>query len=440
MNNTQNLDNFIQQMQNNFDVEKKLFSPEVFICVAYCDSLFEAGILNRQESERIKNGLQTIKKRAEFDSSYLAKSNSENIYRFIEEKLYNLVGDIALKIQIGRSFHDRNSTAIRLWLRKEVVNISQTLRQIQRFFVDLAEKNIDKNFITYELDRPHPVLFAHWALSNFDVFQRDRERLDEVWRRVNTLTLGSNYGIGTSLEYDREELADKLGFHRISTNSLDAISDQDFMLEFVNSIVLIAIHISQLIESFVEYNKFDLISFGKEIKIEQLILINGKLKKVFSYQTELNNNLITKSLKCTEDFTGNTEAIFGLVKLMNNCLTAFTIITANLKLNLDGINSQISDLLPCFEEIFEYLVERNELVENAKSNAHKIVGYIHLKKEFSEEDLEALQKISSSIQTDFFEEMSVETIINGKNQIGGTSKERVLEALEDSKRTLQYEE
>ncbi len=258
----------IQNLQQNLAVEKRLFASEVRISICYCDSLFEAGIFSRLECDRIKNGLQTLIKRADFDKTYFDATDAKNIFQFLDRKISNLVGENGSKLQLGRNITDRFLTALRFWLREEISGISKNICEIQTNFVEIAEQNKEEIFLLKESGKfSKPILFAHWCLANFEICRNDRERLDEVWRRVNTMTLGSNDGTGTSLEFDRDELAAKLGFERITVNSLEAVRNQDFILEFVNSVCLISNHLLASLKEISDYRESGFFEFESDIKL-----------------------------------------------------------------------------------------------------------------------------------------------------------------------------
>lgn len=432
---TANQNFLLQTIQSDFEIGKKLFKPEIYISNAYCNSLFEAGIFNRLECEKVKNGLQTVLKRAEFDRNFFDNSKATSIFDFIDEKLLHLVGEIGLKIRIGRSLTERISTALRLLLGKEITAISKTLREIQILILDLAEPNLTDNFLIEDDNRNmQAILFGHWCLSYFEILQKDRERTDEVWRRVSILPIGSNNGIGTSLEFDRQELADNIGFQRISTNSLEAFGNKDFMLEFVNLAALISTNLLRLIDEISRHNKSNYLTFRDKIESFELEIVRSKLKKMFSLQNELNFNLSNKN------FTGNLEVVCEALELLQNNILFVKFLAANLSLNLTVINDYFQNYIPPKNEIFDYLSQRGENVRNAEDNSEKIRKYLCEPSAIEKTDLPELRKISLFVGDDFFFEMSLENNINSKNQIGGTSRERVLEAFEDAKSILKYEE
>jgi argininosuccinate lyase len=247
----------IAELNRAFDFDKRLFVADARVSIAYCDALFHAGIVTRIESERIKNGLQTILKRADFYTSYFEEPAAADVHSFIEMRLVQLIGDAGAKLNIGRSRHDQSATALRLWLREEIEEISKEAKNLQSALIGAGA------YVNSQ--RAQPILWAHWCLAYFEMFSRDRERLDEVWRRVNVLPLGAGAGGGTAFEIDREEIARALGFEGVTANSLDAAADADFAVEALAACSLLMIHLSRLAEDLILYNsaEFGFIIYGE---------------------------------------------------------------------------------------------------------------------------------------------------------------------------------
>src|SRR6478672_10832587 len=214
-------DKTFAEFNNSFKFDRRLFSADVRASIAHCEAIFHAGVLTRLESEKIKNGLLTILKRADYDKNYFDDASAEDVHSFIEARLIQLVGDTGRKLHTGRSRNDQVATAFRLWLREEIVELSRTTRELQKALLDAAERQKEAVLPGYtHLQRAQPVLWAHWCLAYFEMLDRDRERLDEVWRRVNVLPLGSAALAGTSFEIVRETVARELGFEGVTSNSL----------------------------------------------------------------------------------------------------------------------------------------------------------------------------------------------------------------------------
>ncbi len=437
------IEQIVRSFQNNFETDKRLFSSEIAVNYAYCDSLFEAGVLTRSESEKIKTGLQTLSKRAEFDRDYFNKHNFRNITEFISERLVQLVGEVGKKINIGRSVCDLSSTVLRYWLKDKIVKISQNIHDLQRNFVNFAEEN--ENFIFFAKSRSKktlPILLGHWCLAYFEIFARDRERLDEVWRRTNTMPLGSSRGSGTSFEIDREELARKLKFEGISSNSLDAVNDGDFILEFVNVSSLIMRHFQQLIEDLLFYSSENIrfFTFENKSSVKLLQIIRGKCLQMQGLQTVLNTEITGLSSDAEKYSSDRNEIIFKSYELLIKSFKAVNAVFSDIHLNKAKSEQFVSKIFISETEIFEYLFQREISYEQAEEITRKIAGFLQNKTHTSNLALEEFKEISPVIEADILEFFDVRNILANKNQIGGTSPERVSEAVEEAKNKLKFEE
>src|SRR5205814_8822039 len=213
-----------------------------------------AGVLTGDESNEIKSALQAILDRGQTDASYFDELNSEDVHSFVEARLVEMIGDAGRKLHTGRSRNDQVATDLRLWLRDEIDRTALALRSAQEALLDLAAANPEAAIPGYtHLQRAQPVLFAHWCLAYLEMLARDRERFADVRGRVNVLPLGSAALAGTSYAMDRDTVARALGFDGISRNSLDAVSDRDFCIEFAGAASLVMMHLSRLAEDIILY-------------------------------------------------------------------------------------------------------------------------------------------------------------------------------------------
>ena len=237
------------EFNRSFGFDRKLFEADVRASLAHCEGLRVAGVLSESESTRIRNGLETILERARADARYFDELPAEDVHSFVEARLVELIGDAGRKLHTGRSRNDQVSTDLRLWLRDEIDRISGKVRGAQSALLDLAEAYPTAMLPGYtHLQRAQPILWAHWCLAYFEMLVRDCQRLAEVRRRVNVMPLGSAALSGTSYRIDREAMARDLGFDDVSRNSLDAVSDRDFCVEFAAACSLIMLHLSRLAE------------------------------------------------------------------------------------------------------------------------------------------------------------------------------------------------
>lgn len=446
-------DETFAEFNNSFRFDRRLFAADIRASTAHCDGLFHAGVLTRLEMERIKNGLNTLLKRADFDKNYF-DDNSEDVHSFIESKLVQLIGDAGRKLHTGRSRNDQVATAFRLWLREEITEISRFARGLQKSLIDLADKNRGAVLPGYtHLQRAQPVLWAHWCLAYFEMLARDLERLDEVWRRVNVLPLGSAALAGTSYEIDRESVARDLGFDGVTANSLDAVADRDFAIEFAGACSMLMMHLSRLAEDLIIYatSEFGFIELGDAISTgsslmpqkknpDALELIRGKAARVFGHHAALLTMMKGLPLAYNKDMQEDKEAVFDCVDTVSLTLRVTEIVLRNI-----GINAEKSRLAAAkgylnATELADYLVQKGVPFRVAHDTVGRIVLFAISKgRELDELSLEEMREFSERIENDVFDALGLERTLSAKNQIGGTSPERVFDALEAAKRDLEIE-
>lgn len=441
------------EFNNSFRFDRRLFAADVRASIAHCNGLFHAGVLTRLEMERIKNGLITLLKRADFDKNYF-DDPAEDVHSFIETKLVQLVGDTGRKLHTGRSRNDQVATAFRLWLREEITLISKLARNLQKSIVDLAEAYQEAVLPGYtHLQRAQPVLWAHWCLAYYEMIARDRERLDEVWRRVNVLPLGSAALAGTSYEIDREAVARDLGFDGVTQNSLDAVSDRDFAIEFVGVCAILMMHLSRLSEDLIVYstNEFGFIELGDAISTgsslmpqkknpDALELIRGKSARVFGHQFALLTMMKGLPLAYNKDMQEDKEAVFDTVDTVSQTLKVTEIVFRNIALNSEKSRKAAANGYLNATELADYLVQKAVPFRIAHDTVGKVVLFAISKgKELNELNLEEMRDFSDKFEKDVFDFLSLERTIGSKNQIGGTSRERVFEAIESAKHDLKID-
>lgn len=451
---TEGADETFAEFNNSFKFDRRLFGADVRASIAHCDGLFHAGVLTRLEAERIKNGLATLLKRADFDKKYFDELSAEDVHSFIESRLIQLIGDTGRKLHTGRSRNDQVATAFRLWLREEIAEISNFVRTLQKSLLDLAEKNKDAILPGYtHLQRAQPVLWAHWCLAYFEMLARDRERLEEVWRRVNVLPLGSAALAGTSYEIDREAVAKDLGFDGVTANSLDAVSDRDFAIEFTGACSILMMHLSRLSEDLIIYatNEFGFIELGDAISTgsslmpqkknpDALELIRGKSARVFGHHAALLTMMKGLPLAYNKDMQEDKEAVFDTVDTVSLTLRVTEIVLRNISINAEKSRFAATKGYLNATELADYLVDKDVPFRIAHDTVGRIVLFAISKgKELNELSLDEMHNFSERIEKDVFEVLSLEKTLASKNQIGGTSPERVFEALAEAKRDLEIE-
>ncbi|MEJ7860087.1 MAG: lyase family protein [Pyrinomonadaceae bacterium] len=391
----------LREFNSTFIFDRRLFYAEASVSFIYAEALFNAGILTRLESERIKNGLQTILKRAEYDPDYFNNAPSENVQTFIEEKLVQLIGEPARRIQINRSRAEQISTAFRFWLRDEIEEISVHAKKFQQSLIQTGERQIEGVLPMIKSSKQkRPTLWAHWCLAFYEMISRDRERLDEVWRRVNILPLGAGINAGKYLEIDFEETAGALNFEGIMANELDAVSDHDFVVEFVSACSILIIHLSRFAADLLLYSSGELqvIKFKEEKMTNSTLTLNevcttaletlrGKAGRIFGHQTAILSNLNGLPLNSKKDFRAVLEAVFDTVDTIKSCLEKSTIVLDLVIVNKLQVKFLNSDEPPVSENDISEFNESENTLNKGNSSKNTV----------SEEIYEALENAKKNL-------------------------------------------
>lgn len=441
------------EFNRSFGFDRRLFAADVRASVAHCGGLLGAGVLNSDEAAAITKALLEILKFGQSDLKYFNQP-AEDVHSFVEARLVEFIGDTGRKLHAGRSRNDQVATDLRLWLREAIDDTVSQLRSTQKALLDLAESHGDAIIPGYtHLQRAQPILFAHWCLAYFEMFARDRERLIDVRKRVNVMPLGSAALAGTSYPIDREAVARELGFAAISSNSLDAVSDRDFCVEFLAACSLVMVHLSRLAEDIILYatTEFgflelsDAVSTGSSLMPQKknpdsMELVRGKSGRVVGHLAGLLVMLKGLPLAYDKDMQEDKEAVFDATDTVKACLEVTATVLRNVRVNEVRTREAASRGYMNATELADYLVRKGM----AFREAHETVGRLVLqaidrKVELQELPLHELRAVSSVIDNDVFDALSLESTLATKSQDGGTSRERVARALAVARSSLSGE-
>ena len=431
------------EFNNSFNFDKRLFGADVRASIAHANGLMTAGVLSQHERDEIVAALRSMLERAETDRDFF-ESDAEDVHSFIETRLVEAIGDTGKKLHTGRSRNDQVATAFRLWLRDEIESIGTDAVELQRALLRAAERHADAVIPGYtHLQRAQPVLWAHWCLAYVEMISRDRERLADAAKRVNILPLGSGALAGTSFKIDREAVAFELGFDAVSANSLDAVSDRDFAVEFTSAASLVMVHLSRMTEDLILYcsTEFgfielsDAVSTGSSLMPQKknpdaLELIRGKAGRVFGHNMSLLATMKGLPLAYNKDMQEDKEAVFDSGDTVRMSLQIARIVLENLTVNESRGRTAASSGYLNATEMADYLVKRGVPFRSA----HDIVGRAVLTavekgKELNELKLTDLRQFSGEFDEDIFDALSLESTLASKSQIGGTAPEQVAKAL-----------
>src|SRR6185369_1469563 len=410
------------EFNNSFSFDRRLFAVDVVGSIAYCRALEAAGILAANEAREICDALDAILKKGE-DPNYFNDSSAEDVHSFVEARLIEATGDLGRRLHTGRSRNDQVATDFRLWMRIVIDDLSEAV--IPGYT---------------HLQRAQPVLLAHWCLAYFEMLARDRDRLADVRRRVNILPLGSAALAGTSLPIDREALAKSLGFDAVSRNSLDAVSDRDFCVEFLSACSLIMVHLSRLAEDIILYatSEFGFLELGDAIATgsslmpqkknpDSMELVRGKAGRVFGDLLALLTTLKGLPLAYNKDMQENKQAVFDAFDTTSASLRVTATVLRNVTINKERAAMAASSGYMNATELADYLVRKGMPFREA----HEVVGKIVVRAIESGKELEEMElsEFSGLIGEDVYEALTVERTLGAKNQIGGTARDVVDKAL-----------
>ena len=441
-------DSEFARFNSSFSFDRRLIEADITGSLAQAEALRAAGILTGDEASQIAAALKEILRRSREEANYLESRDAEDVHSFVEAELVAAIGEAGYKLHTGRSRNDQVATDLRLFLRGEIERCSELVVNAQRAIIELAEANRDSIIPGYtHLQRAQPLLFAHYLLAYFEMMKRDRARLVEVRARVNQLPLGSGALAGTGFPIDRDLIARMLGFDGVCSNSLDAVSDRDFVIEFIGLAAIIMVHLSRLAEDLIIYSTAefafielsDAVSTGSSLMPQKknpdsLELIRGKAGRVFGHHTAMLATMKGLPLAYNKDMQEDKEALFDTIDTLTGSLSVMVTVLRNVRLNPERTREAASRGYLNATDLADYLVRRGLEFRRAHELVGRVVSYaIERNKSLEELSLEEYNGFSKLFQDDLYEALTLESSLANKPALGGTSPERVSEALRRAK-------
>ena len=443
-------DEFVKIFGASVSFDKALALYDIEGSIAHATMLNEVGVLTDFELNEILNGLDMIKNEITSEK-FNWSTDLEDVHMNIESRLTEICGEPGKKLHTGRSRNDQVATDIRLYLRDHVVLINQELTKLLNALLDLAEKENSTIMPGFtHLQAAQPITFGHHLLAYFEMFKRDLERLQESYKRINTMPLGSAALAGTSYPINRQRTAELLGFERISQNSLDAVSDRDFAIEFTAHASLIMMHLSRFSEELILWSsaQFEFVSLpdsfctGSSIMPQKKNpdvpeLVRGKTGRVTGNLISILTLMKGQPLAYNKDNQEDKEPLFDSVETIYSCLRIFADMVPKIKANKENmLNSAIKGYTTA-TDLADYLVNKGLPFRDAHDVVGKAVAFgIKSNKDLSEFTLEELQEFNPGIEPDVFDAISLEGSINSRNHLGGTSPKQVLNAIKVGRNSI----
>ncbi len=428
-----------------FDV--RLWEADLDGSIAYAKGLARAGVITEKEADVLTDGLDEV--RAEFTQKrFEFKTGDEDIHTAVERRLGELIGDLAGKLHTGRSRNDQVATDTRLWLKRKIVLLREHLNTLQREIIVKAKEHVDVIMPGYtHLQQAQPVRFSHWLLSFGWMLQRDKERLDDLTRRVDVLPLGSAALAGTPFPIDREFLADELGFATISTNSMDAVGDRDYILEFLSWASILQVHLSRLAEDLIIYSSRefsfveldDAYSTGSSImpqkkNADSLELIRAKTGRVVGSLTGLLTTFKGQPSTYNKDNQEDKEPLFDTVDTLSMTLPIMAGVIKTLSIDPSRIYD-LMDSTMLATELADYLADKGMPFREAHHLVGRIVQQaIAIDQPLNSFPLAVFQQFSDLFERDIHEYLTFNRAADRRESIGGTGKVAVALQIEALRR------
>ena len=439
------MNDLVKRYTSSVFFDKRLWQADIAGSLAHADMLAAQKIISSDDLASIQIGLAQISSEIEA-GSFEWKLDLEDVHLNIEARLTTLVGDAGKRLHTGRSRNDQVATDVRLWLRGEIDLIGDLLTNLQKALLTIAQKNVDVIMPGFtHLQVAQPVSFAHHMLAYIEMFKRDAERMQDVRRRVNVLPLGAAALAGTSYTLDRERVAKALGMvdaqgvPQVCQNSLDAVSDRDFAIEFTAAASLAMIHISRMSEELILWmsQNFGFIRIADGFTTGSSImpqkknpdvpeLARGKTGRVVGHLMGLITLMKAQPLAYNKDNQEDKEPLFDTVDTLKDTLRIFADMVASITVQPEAMERAALKGYATATDLADYMVKKGLPFRDAhEAVAHAVKAAMQHQVDLSELPLNVLQGFNAKIEKDVYDVLSLRGSLNARNTLGGTAPAQV---------------
>jgi argininosuccinate lyase len=436
----------VEAFVSSISFDWRLYREDIAGSIAHVEMLAKKEIISESDCEKITGGLLAIKEEIEAGKFKFSVEN-EDIHMNIEARLFEIIGDTAAKLHTARSRNDQVALDIRLYMKDAIADQFIRIKQLQASLVLAAEKSLKVIMPGFtHMQHAQPVLFAHYIMAYFEMFQRDEERLNDCFKRVDVMPLGSGALAGVNYPIDRRFVAKRLGFDEISRNSIDAVSDRDFIIEYESCASILIMHLSRLAEELIIWStaEFDFVEIDdsyctsssimpQKKNPDVLEIIRGKSGIVYGGLLGMLTVMKGLPLSYNRDMQEDKESLFNILDTVNNCIELMTGIVNTIKIKGKQMYQVTGKNYILATDIADYLVKKGVPFREAHSITAKMVNYaIKKKKELHELKLKEYKQFSDSFENDVFK-ITLEKAINSRNNTGATSMRQVKSAIKKAK-------
>ena len=434
---------FVARLNASVHFDKRLYQEDIRGSIAHADMLLQQGILSEEEHRSIVSGLEQVRTKIE-SGDFEWKEALEDVHMNIESALIDRIGDVAKVLHTARSRNDQVATDIRLYLRHAVDHILEQISVLDQILVDLADREKDTIMPGFtHLQVAQPVVFGHHLMAWREMIRRDADRLRDARKRLNVLPLGAAALAGTGFPINRARTAELLGFEDIAQNSLDAVSDRDFAIEFCHAASLLMMHLSRWSEELVLWSS-PLLGFidlpdrfctGSSIMPQKKNpdvpeLVRGKTGRVYGALISLLTLMKSQPLAYNKDNQEDKEPLFDSVRTLQDCLRAFVDMLPHIETNRTTMRNAALKGFATATDLADYLVRQDVPFRDAHHIVGKLVGIaIERQVDLADLDLPTMQAVSDKIDDDVYECLTLEGSVNARNHLGGTAPAEVASAV-----------
>ena len=448
----QPLDPDFERWQRSFGFDRRLLQYELAASSSHARALKDAGVLSASELISILQGLQQIGAQAAASPAFLEDNEAEDVHHFVEKQLALLIGDVGYKLHSGRSRNEQIATDLRLYVRAAIDQLRLEIAEWCGVAADRAEQAGDSAMPAYtHLQRAEPVLVGHWLMAYVAMFLRDAERLADCRKRLNVCPLGSGAVAGATLPLDRKFMAETLGFDDPTSNSIDATSDRDFALEFVNALSLLALHLSRWAEEMILFSSQEYgfvvlpeaYSTGSSAMPQKknpdlLELVRGKAGRIVGHATALMITLKGLPLAYNKDLQETQEALFDSADTMLSMLPLVTGFMKAVEWNHPRMEQAAQSGFTNAWAAATYLVKRGVPSRLAHERIGKAVQLCLEKNcELQDLPLEELRALDPAFESDFYNCLSLAAVLAVHDVAGGTAPARVRQAIKSARTKIE---
>ncbi len=441
---TESTDRMVEKLNASIHFDKRLYAQDIQGSIAHLEMLASESIITEEESAALKKGLLRVKEKIE--SGGMVYSDAlEDIHMHVENELGKECPGSARKLHTARSRNDQIALDVRLYVKDEINRILQLFQKLQKEIVRLAKANIDVVMPGYtHMQRAQPVLFAHHMMAYYEMFKRDIQRMEDCLERTDSMPLGTAALAGTTYPVNRELTRQLLGFSKLSENSIDAVSDRDFVMEFISSASIAMIHFSRLSEELILWSttEFDFVSISDAFTTGSSImpqkknpdvpeLVRGKTGRVAGNLMSIITLMKSLPLAYNKDMQEDKEPLFDTVDTLKACIDIYTRMIPNIEVKRENMYNACSRGFLNATELADYLAVKGVPFRDAHSVAGKAVA-LALDKGCELQDLtiDEFKAFSEHIEDDIYECLTVESMISRRISHGGTGYENVRKAVE----------